>query len=503
MGKNKSKVLAGDVAFKLYDTFGFPLDLTQVICKERGFSVDEPGYDHALEEARKRSEFKGADHAIDSVYRDALKRVPGEQVIFLGYEKEESPGAIKALIKSGQVVESAQAGDEIEVVCDQTPFYGESGGQMGDLGTIEVKGGSVKVLDTQKPVTGLVVHRGVVQQGTIKVGQEATLRVDGVTRAATRRHHSATHLLHWALRQVLGAHAQQKGSQVGPERLRFDFTHGAPLTETEIAQIEDLVNDRVLKNDPISTDVLSMDAARKRGAMMIFEEKYGDTVRLLTISDSIELCGGTHARATGDIGLFKITAEQGVAAGVRRIIATAAKPSLAYVRELEARLASVGKVLKASGADLSERAEKLMHHEKALEKQIEELQRKLALGGGGLDSLIGQAREVGGIKVLAARTDVTDRAALRELAETLRDKLGDSVVLVASESNGKAQLVLTVAKPLTARFKAGDLIRPIASLVGGSGGGRPDMAQAGGTEVARLDEALALLYPSVQTAGAA
>jgi alanyl-tRNA synthetase len=308
--------------------------------------------------------------------------------------------------------------------------------------------------------------------------------------------------LHWALRQVLGPHAQQKGSLVGPERLRFDFTHGTALSEDQIRRIEDLVNQRTLRNEPVQTEVMGMEEAKKRGAMMIFEEKYGDSVRLLTVTDSVELCGGTHARASGDIGLFKIVSEQGVAAGVRRILATTGERSLEYIRELEARLAGVARAAKSSGGDVIERVEKLAQHERALEKQVADLERKLALGGGGgIESLIGNAREVAGVKVLGVRSSVADRGALRELAETLRDKLGDSVVLVGSESEGKAQLVLTVAKQVTSRFKAGDLIRPIAEIVGGSGGGRPDMAQAGGTDASRLDEAVQAVYQTVQAAG--
>lgn len=501
MGGTGSKVLNGEDAFKLYDTFGFPLDLTQVICKERGYSVDEKGYDQALEKAQERSAFKGADRAVEAVYREAVKLVPNEQVRFLGYEADHGEGKIVALVVNGALAQQAKQGDDVEIICDQTPFYGEAGGQLGDQGSIESSTGTIEVTDTQKPVTGLVTHVGNVSTGSIQLGQSAKLVVDTARREATRRNHSATHLLHWALRQVVGAHAQQKGSMVGPERLRFDFTHGAPLTDEQIARIEDLVNDRVLQNEAITTDVVNMEDARKRGAMMIFEEKYGDTVRMLKISDSVELCGGTHARATGDIGLFKIVSEQGIAAGVRRIIGTTARPSLSYVRELEGQLSQISRVLKASGAELGERVEKLVLHEKALEKQIEDLQRKLALGGGGVDALLGKARDVGGVKVLGARSEVTDRAALRELAETLRDRLGNSVVLIASESDGKAQLVLTVAKSLTSRLKAGDLIRPIAEIVGGSGGGRPDMAQAGGTDPSRIDEAVAAVYQTVQAAG--
>jgi alanyl-tRNA synthetase len=325
------------------------------------------------------------------------------------------------------------------------------------------------------------------------------LAVDVPRRERIRRNHSATHLLHLALRQVLGPHAQQKGSLVGPERLRFDFTHPRAVTPEELARIEELVNERTLGNHPVRTEVLTMDEARTRGAMMIFEEKYGDVVRMLTMADSTELCGGTHARATGDIGLFKIVSEQGVAAGVRRILAVTGDGALAYLREIEATLATAARAAKTSPQLLLDRVEKLLLHERALEKQVDELQKKLAAGGGGggVDGMLAKAREVAGVKVLGVRSAVSDRGAMRELAEQLRDKLGDSVVLVGSEADGKAQLVLTVSKSLTSRFRAGELIRGIAEIVGGSGGGRPDMAQAGGTELGKLDEAIESVYSGV------
>jgi len=304
---------------------------------------------------------------------------------------------------------------------------------------------------------------------------------------------------HRKLWTVLGSHAQQKGSLVGPDRLRFDFTSPRALTPEEITKVEDLVNQRTLQNHTVQTEVLSMDEARARGAMMIFEEKYGDVVRMLSMGESTELCGGTHARATGDIGLFKIVSEQGVSAGVRRIIAVTGDGALAYLRDVETNFAKVVSLAKATPANVLDKVEKLLQHERALEKQIDELQRKLATGGGGggLEALLAKARDIAGVKVLGVRTEVTDRAALRELAEQLRDKLGQSVVLVGSVADGKAQLVLTVAKDLTSRLKAGDLIKNSAQIVGGSGGGRPDMAQAGGTELARLDEAIEAIYASV------
>jgi alanyl-tRNA synthetase len=330
-----------------------------------------------------------------------------------------------------------------------------------------------------------------------------TLSVDAHRRNATRRNHSATHLLHYALRKVVGPQAQQKGSLVGPERLRFDFTYGAALTDEQIEQIENTVNEVIVENHPVRTQVLPLDKARSLGAMMIFEEKYGSTVRMLTMGPSTELCGGTHARATGDIGLFKILQEQGVAAGIRRIVGTTGLGSLAYVRGLEDTLSKASRVAKAGSADLVEKIERLVAQQKALERQLEDGQRRWMQGSqGGADSMISAARDVGGIRVLGIKTDVTDRSALRELAEQLRDKLGDSVVLVASEHEGKVQLVLTVAKGLTGRYKAGEMIRGIAQVVGGSGGGRPDMAQAGGSDVSRLDEAIAAIYDSVASAAA-
>jgi alanyl-tRNA synthetase len=496
-----TRVLPGADAFQLYDTFGFPLDLTQVICGERGYEVDEAGYEAALEIARTRSEWKGVEQAAAGVYRDALGRVPGSAVRFTGYDTILDSAAVAVLVKSGVMVESVSEGDAVEVITERTPFYGEAGGQIGDQGVIETESGSVVVEDTQKPVPGLVVHRGRVRSGKVCLGEPARLSVDAPRREATRRNHSATHLLHLALRTTLGGHVQQKGSLVGPDRLRFDFTHGKPLTADDIRRVEDHVNARILMNAPVQTEVLSIEVARQRGAMMIFEEKYGDVVRMLTMVDSVELCGGTHARATGDIGLFKIVAEQGIAAGVRRILATTGENSLAYLRDLEGRLERASHAARATGGDLAEKIEKLVLHEKQLEKQLDELQRKLATGGGGgLDDLLSRAREVNGVKVLGVRSEVTDRAALRELAEQLRDKLGDAVVVVGSVADDKAQLVLTVSKALIGRYKAGDLIRPLATLVGGSGGGRPDMAQAGGTDTSKLDLALEAIYALLEPA---
>jgi alanyl-tRNA synthetase len=509
MRAGATAVLSGETAFKLYDTYGFPLDLTEVIMRERELSVDAAGYEKALEDQRARSEGSKLHDggAVEDVWRRALEKVPGGAVRFTGYEREEGEGRVVAIRKGDGLVESAGAGDEIGVVVDVTPFYGESGGQVGDRGTISVGAAgetAVDVQDAQKPIFGLVVHVGKVARGEIKVGDAVRLEVDHARRAATRRNHSATHLLHWALRKVIGEQATQKGSLVGPDRLRFDFSHGKPLTAEELAQIEDLVNAKILLDAPIETQVLPIEEAKKTGAMAIFEEKYGDVVRVLTMTrDSVELCGGTHARALGEIGLFKVLSDGGVAAGVRRIEAATGLNALAYVRQIEGALRGAAKLVKSGTNDLGEKLEKLLDKDRALEKEIADLKRKIAFGGGagasggGVDDMLKGARDVPGGKALAVKVDAMDAPTQRELAEKLRDKLGDAIVLVGSVNGSKASLVLTVSKSLVDRYKAGELIKAIASHVGGSGGGRPDMAQAGGAGVEKIDDALASLYTAV------
>ncbi len=507
-----SKVLSGDVAFKLYDTFGFPRDLTEVITAERGVQIDGAGYDQALREAQARSEgSKVGEEAIAHVWRDALgavQRTAAAGVKFVGYEREEAEAKVLAIVVEGKLVDRVAEGQRAFVITDVTPFYGEAGGQAGDAGVLEVRGvepAVFQVTDTQKPLAGLVAHDGTVTKGALAVGEGVWLAVDHERRSATRRNHSATHLLHWALRTVLGEQATQKGSLVAADRLRFDFSHGKALTHEELSRIEDLVNAKVLTDAPVLTDVMPIDEARKRGAMAIFEEKYGDVVRMLTMTkDSIELCGGTHARALGEIGLFKIVSEQGLAAGVRRIEAATGLNALAYVRSVEGALRGAARAVRASPNDIVEKVEKLLDRERLLEKEIADLKRKVAMGGGGagasgggLDDLLKGARDVPGGKALAVRLPVGDAATLREVAEKLRDKLGSAVVLVGATDQGnppKAMLVLTVSKDLTGRYRAGDVIKGIAQALGGSGGGRPDMAQAGGTQVDKLDEALESLH---------
>jgi alanyl-tRNA synthetase len=499
-------VVRGETAFKLYDTYGFPADLTEVIAQERGLTVDVPAYERALEQQRARSEgSKLNDEAtVAHVWRDVLvtlRQQSPDGVKFVGYEREEAEGRVVAVLVDGGRVDRAAEGSDAIVVTDVTPFYGESGGQAGDRGVIEaIDGeGTFAVRDTQKPLAGLFVHHGRVERGALAVGDRVRLTVDHDARTATRRNHSATHLLHWALRMVLGEQATQKGSLVAPDRLRFDFAHGRPLTQEELTGIEDRVNAKVLSDAPVLTEVLPIDEARRRGAVAIFEEKYGDVVRMLTMTrDSVELCGGTHARSLGEIGMFKIVSEQGLAAGVRRIEAATGLNALAYVRSVEATLRDAARAVKAPVAEVPDKIEKLLERERTLEKEMAELNRKVAMGTGsgvgGLDDLVRGARDVPGGKALAIKVSVGDPATMREMAERLRDKLGEAIVLVGAASKDKATLVLVVSRGLTDRYKAGDLVKGIAQVVGGSGGGRPDMAQAGGTQVDRLDEALESLY---------
>ncbi|MBX3227754.1 MAG: alanine--tRNA ligase [Labilithrix sp.] len=514
--------IPGKVVFDLEATYGFPNDLTDVIARERRVHIDYAGYKDELEKHKKLSEgSKVGDEAVGDVWRhaqQALRDAAGGSdsaaVKFTGYEREEGEGRVLFLAHGAErattATKHAKQGEKVAVVVDETPFYGESGGQVGDRGVIKTKsGGKVRVDDTLKPLTGLVVHVGEVVLGEILEGDAVKLEVDHAARTATRRNHSATHLLHWALRKVVGESAQQKGSLVAPDRLRFDYSSGKPLTAEQIQQIEDLVNEKILLDAPVLTEVLPQAEAKKRGAMAIFEEKYGDVVRVLTMTkDSVELCGGTHARALGEIGMFKILSDNGIAAGVRRVEAATGLNALKYVRDLEGTMRQAASLVKAAPSELPEKIERLLADAKKLDKELAEAKRKAAMGGGGnggagggLDTWVQSARTTSFGKVLSLKLDVPDNAMLREVAEKLRDKLGESVVLVGSVAGPKAMLVLTVSKALTQQFKAGDLIRPIAQILGGSGGGRPDMAQAGGTEVGKIDEALGKLYELVGAAG--
>ncbi len=485
--------MPGAVAFKLYDTYGFPLDLQNVIGEEQGFTIDQEGFDRELAEARLRSHgSKVGSSAVAEIYPALVQKLGA--VEFLGYESEGARSEVLALMQSGGLVDELRSGASGEIVTRATPFYPEQGGQVGDRGVIELEGARFEVEDTQKPVEGLIVHRGKVVSGAFRPGLEVELRVDHGLRSATRRNHSATHLLHWALRQVVGATAAQKGSLVGPERLRFDYSGTRPLEATEIERIENLVNARVLENTDITTEALPMDEAKERGAIGIFEEKYGNVVRMLTIGPSLELCGGTHAARTGDIGMFKVLSETGLAAGVRRIEATTGLNALSHLRRLESELSGAAALLKAPAQQLRDRVERLVEQQKESQREIDRLKRSLMSGDSA--DLSADAREVKGARVLGAVVELGDAGALREMADQLRDKLAPAVILLGSPSKDgkKALLVCSVSKELTKRFRAGDIVKAAASVVGGNGGGRPDFAQAGGPDASKLAEAVAEVY---------
>ncbi|MFO0585200.1 MAG: alanine--tRNA ligase [Anaeromyxobacter sp.] len=481
-------VIDGKVAFQLYDTFGFPMDLTRVIAAERGVGVDEAGFDRSMAEQRARSEWKGSGEQAVGDLQKAIAQELGA-VKFLGYEVGEAKAQVKALIVGGARAAKAKAGDQVEVVTDATPFYGESGGQVGDTGVITGANGlRVKVEDAQRPVQGLVTHLGVVEAGELAVGDQVALAVDEARRDLVRANHSATHLLHLALREQLGEHVKQAGSIVAPDYLRFDFAHFQPLSDEERTAIERRVNDLVRENAASETAELKLEEARKTGAMMIFGEKYGDVVRVVRLGPSKELCGGTHVRRTGDIAFFKIQSEESIAAGVRRIVAVTGPKAVELAQRTEDELQRAAALLRASAFEVAAKVEATQRRVKELERALEEAKGKVAAAQSG--DLAGQAKAVGDAKVLATKVQ-GDGKALRDLADKLRDKLGRGVVALASEQDGKAVLLVAVTKDLTAKVKAGDLVKEAAKLVGGAGGGKPDMAQAGGSDPAGIEKALA------------
>ncbi|WP_295008150.1 alanine--tRNA ligase [uncultured Dechloromonas sp.] len=476
-------VFNGETAFKLHDTYGFPLDLTADICRERDFTVDGAAFDAAMarqkEQARAAGKFKMA----------LALEYAGEETTFHGYESLDARGKVLALYKDGAAVNELNEGDLGVVVLDNTPFYAESGGQCGDRGELKGVGGIFAVEDTLKIQAAVFGHHGVLKTGKLVVGQEVAARVDAVSRAATARNHSVTHLMHKALRQVLGGHVQQKGSQVDPDKTRFDFAHSQPMTAEEIREVEEIVNAEILANAATDSRVMAIDDAQKSGAMMLFGEKYGDEVRVVAIGSSKELCGGTHVGRTGDIGLFKIVSEAGVAAGVRRVEAITGNNALAYVQAQENRVQGISALLKTTPEEIAERVVGIMDNVRALEKELARLKSKLAASQG--DDLVGQAVDVKGAKVLAATLEGADVTALRETMDKLKDKLKSAAIVLSSVADGKVTLIAGVTADLTGKVKAGELVNLVAQQVGGKGGGRPDMAQAGGTQPENLPAALA------------
>ncbi|MFN3397036.1 MAG: alanine--tRNA ligase [Sulfurimicrobium sp.] len=483
MAGKDNQTFNGETAFKLHDTYGFPLDLTQDVCREHGVTVDVAAFDAAMAQQREQARAAGKFKMAASLEYD------GQATTFHGYDMLETKGKVLALYKDGVQVNELLEGESGVVVLDDTPFYAESGGQAGDRGVLQGMHGIFAVEDTQKIQAAVFGHHGVVRTGKLSVGNGVAARVDVQARVRTMRNHSATHLMHKALREVLGSHVQQKGSQVDADKTRFDFAHNAAMSANEIRRVEEIVNAEILANAATQTRVVPIEEAQKLGAMALFGEKYGDEVRVLDIGSSRELCGGTHVARTGDIGLFKVLAESGVAAGVRRIEAVTGDNALAYVQDQQSLLAQAASAFKAPPQELPAKIAQLMEHARALEKELSRIKSRLASSQG--DDLAAQAVEVNGARVLAANLQGADGKVLRETLDKLKDKLKSAAIVLATVADGKVTLIAGVTSDLTARVKAGELVNFVASQVGGKGGGRPDMAQAGGIQPENLPQALA------------
>ena len=486
----KGSKLDGQTAFTLYDTFGFPLDLTADVCRERGVEIDEAGFEVAMTRQREQARAAGKFKAVETL------EYSGEPTTFVGYETLSQSAKITALYRDGLAVQSVQTGDHAVVVLSKTPFYAESGGQVGDAGGLSTSLATFVVEDTQKISADVFGHHGVVLSGELKVGEEIKASVDLVRRAHTVRNHSATHLLHKALREVLGTHVQQKGSLVDAEKTRFDFSHNQAVSDDEIRRIEEIVNAEILSNQATRAQVMAFDDAIAHGGMALFGEKYADQVRVLDIGSSCELCGGTHVSRTGDIGLFKITSESGVAAGIRRIEAVTGENALSLLQSLEERMAQAATLIKAPPTELPARLAQIMDNVRAMEKEITRLKSKLAASAG--DDLVGQAIDVGGVKVLAVQIDGADVASMRETLDKLKGALKSAAIVLAAVDSGKVTLIAGVTADLIQTLKAGELVNHVALQVGGKGGGRPDMAQAGGTDPSNLPKALASVKAFVE-----
>ncbi len=489
--KGSNKVLDGYKAFKLYDTYGFPLDLTKEILEEEGLSVDEEGFNEQMKvqrerarAARQETDYMGSDDPIYKLLN------PNETTEFKGYETLETRSRVLNIIKDNERVQTAHEGDQVLIVLDQTPFYAESGGQVGDIGIMEGDTTKIEIEDVSKVYGTYIVHKGKVVSGRISIGDEVDAKVDREARMATARNHSTTHLLHKALKEVLGSHVEQAGSLVTPSRLRFDFTHFAPLTSEEIEKIEAIVNEKIMEGLPVETIETTFDEAKKLGAIALFGEKYGDIVRVVKMGDfSTELCGGTHLVNTGQAGLFKIISETGVAAGVRRIEAVTGVGAHQWLKELNELVNNVSDTLKTNPNSLAQKAEGLMQQIKEYEQKIQQLKKQLAKGT--IEELVNNKKTIGDVSYIAARIDYQDMNSLREIADTLRNKLKSGVVVLASENQQKVNMVAAATKDLVSRgVHAGNLIREVAKVTGGGGGGRPDMAQAGGKDPSKISQAL-------------
>jgi alanyl-tRNA synthetase len=506
-GAGRGRTVDGRFLFTLYDTYGFPRDLAEDVLREHGWVVTEATEQTWTEEmeaqrdrARAGATFSAGDESESAaVYQRLSGELPA--VEFVGYEALTAPARILAMVRGSQRVREAAAGDEVEVILDRTPAYAESGGQIGDTGTLAGRDGRGEILDTYYRGSKLVVHRVAVRSGGFHENEDVAVAVETPRRQGLRQHHTGTHLLHAALRRVLGTHVAQAGSLVAPDHLRFDFSHGGSVKDREVEQIEELVNEQVQANTPVTHEVMDIKEALASGAMALFGEKYGDRVRVVRIGDfSTELCGGTHLEATGQIGFFKVDTEGAVSAGVRRIEAVAGTAAVEAVTRQQRVLREIGDILKIAPAEAPQRLRKLLDEQRALERQLQELQGKAARSRA--DDLVAGARQVNGVAVVAGRIDGLDADGLRAVADRLRERLGSGIVLVGSVMDGKVNLVSAVTKDLTKRFHAGKLVQEIARAVGGSGGGRPDLAQAGGKEPAKLDAALDGVYDTVARTGA-
>ncbi len=487
--------LAGPDVFKLYDTYGFPLDLIGEACREQGIKLDETGFDQAIEEQRNRARKTGGFE--QETARPAVAELAGRlgTTKFIGYDRLESDSLVQAILKGDRLVKEAAEGDKVELVLDVTPFYAEGGGQVGDQGVLMGHDGQVEINETTRPVPTLILHKGIVTKGRIREGEQLRLAVNATTRQDAQRNHTATHLLHATLRDLLGPHVKQYGSLVGPNRLRFDFAHFRPLSSRDVDEIETVVNNEVRKNERVATEVMSIQDAVAKGALAFFGDKYGEQVRVVTVeSFSKELCGGTHCRQTGDIGLFRIVSESGVAAGVRRIEAQTGSGALAQMKKLETDIRELSDLLKVGQSELVAKTRKVMTQLKDKERELEELKLKMASGS----AVEATAKTIAGVQVHVQRTDGLDVNGMRALADQLRDKLKSGVVALGAANDGKVSLLVVVTKDLITRLKAGDLIKEMAVEVGGTGGGRPEMAQAGGKDPAKLDVALEKVFGLVE-----
>ncbi len=492
-GKNE-KIIPGDVIFKLYDTFGFPVDIIQDHVKEMDIDLDLEGFDAAMAEQKARSKSKKKFAGVGDAYKPLTSA--GVKTAFKGYDSLEIESDLLIVVKDDKEIDTAGQGDDVEVVAEETVFYAESGGQIGDKGVFENSGCKIEITDTVKDPSGLVIHKGKVVSGSCKKGDKFTLKVDVTLRQATAINHSATHILHSALRKVLGDHVKQSGSLVTPERFRFDFTHFSAITPEEIAAIESNVNMRIRENHGVNTKEMTMDEAVKAGATALFEEKYGDVVRVVSQGEfSQELCGGTHTSATGNIGLFRILSEGGIASGVRRIEAVTGQAALDTVHADQKAIETVAGMVKGAKDDVVSKVDALISEKKALEKELEAIKAKLASKS--VDDIESNIKEINGVKVLAKRVEIENPSQLRDLADKFKAKLGSGVLLLGAESNGKALLISMVTQDLTKTYKAGDIVKTAAGIVGGGGGGRPDMAQAGGTKPEHLDKALESVFDTV------